>query len=224
MWCNPSDITLRSTSASVGCAPIAAFVIRRVLHAVASGTGGDGDDPSGLAFRIADGSPPDCRLLAQWPADAAEPTDYRLSTLPAETHLRELARIAKIRCQPAPTPNRTPGPNKAPLEGPPPGRAQRLPPASHGHHGHRGGRGGRGEGVAGERFSSAILPSWCRKSPKISEVLPLLYLHGLSSGDFVPALEQSLGSAAGLSPASATRLPQQWQAEVTFENYIDMLE
>ncbi|GGP87063.1 hypothetical protein GCM10010231_66440 [Streptomyces sindenensis] len=41
-----------------------------------------------------------------------------------------------------------------------------------------------------KRFSSAILPPWCRKSPKISEVLPLLYLHGLSSGDFVPALEQ----------------------------------
>lgn len=32
------------------------------------------------------------------------------------------------------------------------------------------------------RFSSRILPPWCRKSPKISEVLPLLYLHGLSSG------------------------------------------
>lgn len=44
-----------------------------------------------------------------------------------------------------------------------------------------------------KRFSSAILPPWCRKSPKISEVLPLLYLHGLSSGDFVPALEQFLG-------------------------------
>ena len=40
-----------------------------------------------------------------------------------------------------------------------------------------------------KRFSSAILPPWCRKSPKSSEVLPLLYLHGLSSGDFVPALE-----------------------------------
>ena len=38
------------------------------------------------------------------------------------------------------------------------------------------------------RFSSAILPPWCRKTPKINEVLPLLYLHGLSSGDFGPAL------------------------------------
>ncbi|MFD0508064.1 IS256 family transposase [Streptomyces chiangmaiensis] len=65
------------------------------------------------------------------------------------------------------------------------------------------------------RFSSAILPPWCRKSPKISEVLPLLYLHGLSSGDFVPALEQFLGSSAGLSPATVTRLTQQWQADHT---------
>jgi transposase-like protein len=66
-----------------------------------------------------------------------------------------------------------------------------------------------------KRFSSAILPPWCRKSPKISEVLPLLYLHGLSSGDFVPALEQFLGSPAGLSPATVTRLTAQWQADHT---------
>ncbi|MFB6393794.1 IS256 family transposase [Polymorphospora lycopeni] len=60
------------------------------------------------------------------------------------------------------------------------------------------------------RFRSAILPPWCRKSPKVAEVLPLLYLHGLSSGDFVPALEQFLGSAAGLSAAAVTRLTSQW--------------
>lgn len=59
------------------------------------------------------------------------------------------------------------------------------------------------------RFSSKILAPWCRKSPKVSEVLPLLYLHGLSSGDFVPALEQFLGSSAGLSPATVTRLTKQ---------------
>ncbi|MFC9463173.1 IS256 family transposase [Streptomyces coelicoflavus] len=64
-----------------------------------------------------------------------------------------------------------------------------------------------------KRFSSAILPPWCRKSPKISEVLPLLYLHGLFSGDFVPALEQFLGSSAGLSPDTVTRLTTQWQAD-----------
>ncbi|MFZ1286357.1 MAG: transposase, partial [Candidatus Phosphoribacter sp.] len=50
-----------------------------------------------------------------------------------------------------------------------------------------------------KRFSSAILAPWCRKSPKITEVLPLLYLHGLSSLDFGPALEQFLGTGAGLS-------------------------
>jgi hypothetical protein len=47
------------------------------------------------------------------------------------------------------------------------------------------------------RFASAILPPWARKTPKITEVLPLLYLHGLS-WDFVPALGQFLGSAKGL--------------------------
>jgi transposase-like protein len=63
------------------------------------------------------------------------------------------------------------------------------------------------------RFSSAILPPWARKSPRIAEVLPLLYLHGLSTGDFIPALGQFLGSAAGLSPATVTRLTEQWQAD-----------
>ncbi|QDN74836.1 IS256 family transposase [Streptomyces sp. S1A1-7] len=69
--------------------------------------------------------------------------------------------------------------------------------------------------VTGERkrFSSGILAPWCRKSPKVSEVLPLLYLHGLSSGDFVPALEQFLGSTAGLSSAAVMRLTKQWQAD-----------
>ena len=63
------------------------------------------------------------------------------------------------------------------------------------------------------RFASAILPPWARKTPKITEVLPLLYLHGLSGGDFVPALGQFLGSSAGLSPAVITRLTETWQAE-----------
>jgi transposase-like protein len=63
------------------------------------------------------------------------------------------------------------------------------------------------------RFSSAILPPWCRKTPKITEVLPLLYLHGLSTGDFVPALGQFLGSSAGLSAAVITKLTEAWKAE-----------
>jgi putative transposase len=69
--------------------------------------------------------------------------------------------------------------------------------------------------VSGERrrFSSAILPAWSRKSPRVAEVLPLLYLHGLSSSDFGPALEQFLGSDQGLSAATITRLTTQWQDE-----------
>ena len=63
------------------------------------------------------------------------------------------------------------------------------------------------------RFASAILPPWCRKTPKIAEVLPLLYLHGLSSGDFVPALGQFLGSTAGLSAPVITKLTETWKAE-----------
>jgi hypothetical protein len=59
------------------------------------------------------------------------------------------------------------------------------------------------------RFSSAILPAWARETPKVTEVLPLLYLHGLSRGDFVPALGQILGSSAGLSAAVITRLTVQ---------------
>lgn len=47
----------------------------------------------------------------------------------------------------------------------------------------------------------------------MNEVLPLLYLHGLSTSDFGPALEQFLGSGAGLSAASITRLTTQWQDE-----------
>jgi putative transposase len=63
------------------------------------------------------------------------------------------------------------------------------------------------------RFRSVILPPWCRKSPKVGEVLPLLYLHGLSTGDFVPALEAFFGSAAGLSAAAVGRLLGGWQAD-----------
>jgi putative transposase len=64
-----------------------------------------------------------------------------------------------------------------------------------------------------QRFSSAILPAWARKSPQMTEVLPLLYLHGLSTSDFGPALERFLGSGAGLSASAITRLTAQWQDE-----------
>jgi len=63
------------------------------------------------------------------------------------------------------------------------------------------------------RFRSSILPPWARKSPKVAEVLPLMYLHGMSSKDFAPALEEFFGSAAGLSASVVTRLTTQWQDE-----------
>ena len=63
------------------------------------------------------------------------------------------------------------------------------------------------------RFASAILPAWARRSPRVSEVLPLLYLHGMSSNDFAPALSQFLGTSHGLSPATITRMTTQWQDE-----------
>jgi transposase-like protein len=64
-----------------------------------------------------------------------------------------------------------------------------------------------------QRFRSSIIAPWCRKSPKVSEVLPLLYLHGMSTGDFAPALAEFFGSAAGLSASVITRLTSQWQDE-----------
>jgi transposase-like protein len=63
------------------------------------------------------------------------------------------------------------------------------------------------------KFQSQILAPWCRKSPKVSEVLPLMYLHGMSSGDFAPALTEFFGSDAGLSPSVVTRLTKSWQEE-----------
>ncbi len=63
------------------------------------------------------------------------------------------------------------------------------------------------------RFRSSILPPYMRRSPKVTEVLPLLYLHGLSSGDFAPALKEFFGAEAELSPATIVRLTEQWRGE-----------
>jgi len=68
--------------------------------------------------------------------------------------------------------------------------------------------------VSGSGFSSRILPAYARRSPKVNDVLPVLYLRGLSTGDFRPALEQLLGEdAAGLSPSTISRLCKDWEAE-----------
>jgi putative transposase len=69
---------------------------------------------------------------------------------------------------------------------------------------------------AGERrrFRSRILPPYMRRSPKVAEVLPILYLRGLSTGDFREALPVLLGEdAAGLSPTTITRLTAAWETE-----------
>ena len=64
-----------------------------------------------------------------------------------------------------------------------------------------------------KRFSSLILPAYARRSPKVGEVIPILYLRGLSTGDFRPALEGLLGEdAAGLSATTVSRLCKEWEA------------
>ena len=67
-----------------------------------------------------------------------------------------------------------------------------------------------------QRFTSRILAPYMRRSPKVAEVLPILYLRGLSTGDFRPALEGLLGEdAAGLSPTNIARLTACWEQEYT---------
>ncbi|MGH7664434.1 MAG: IS256 family transposase [Gemmatimonadaceae bacterium] len=65
-----------------------------------------------------------------------------------------------------------------------------------------------------QRFTSAILPPYMRRSPKVAEVLPILYLRGLSTGDFQEALKALLGEeAAGLSPSNISKLLSGWVDE-----------
>jgi putative transposase len=75
-------------------------------------------------------------------------------------------------------------------------------------------RGVDAESGVKRRFSSRILPRYARRSPKVADVLPILYLRGLSTGDFRPALEGLLGEdAAGLSASTISRLTKQWEGE-----------
>jgi putative transposase len=70
--------------------------------------------------------------------------------------------------------------------------------------------------VEGERqkFTSKLLPPYMRRSQNVSELLPLLYLRGLSTGDFREALPTLLGeNASGLSPSAITRLVSSWAEE-----------
>ena len=64
------------------------------------------------------------------------------------------------------------------------------------------------------RFTSRILPPYMRRSPKVAEVLPVLYLRGLSTGDFREALATLLGDdAARLSATNIARLTNEWETE-----------
>ena len=64
------------------------------------------------------------------------------------------------------------------------------------------------------RFSSSILPKWARRTRSLDALLPVLYLRGVSTGDFQEALTALLGiDAPNLSPAVISRLTAQWQAD-----------
>src|SRR5438309_11100059 len=64
------------------------------------------------------------------------------------------------------------------------------------------------------RFSSSILPKWARRTKSLDALLPVLYLRGVSTGDFQEVLTALLGKdAPNLSPAVITRLTAQWQTD-----------
>ena len=74
---------------------------------------------------------------------------------------------------------------------------------------------GAGGGAERIRFTSAILPRWARRTRSLDALLPVLYLRGVSTGDFGEALAALLGKAApNLSPSVLARLrgqcPSSW--------------
>ena len=72
----------------------------------------------------------------------------------------------------------------------------------------------RGDGPEKIRFTSSILPPYLRKAKSVEELLPWLYLKGISTGDFQEALAALLGpDAAGLSPSTISRLKADWWEE-----------
>jgi len=73
-----------------------------------------------------------------------------------------------------------------------------------------------------ERFESRVLPLFARQSREVNALLPELYLHGLSKGDFALALRGLLGEGAVLSPGSIERLRGTWQADYEAWNTRDL--
>lgn len=71
-----------------------------------------------------------------------------------------------------------------------------------------------GSDAARVRFSSSILPRWARRSKSLDALLPVLYLRGISTGDFQEALGAILGpDAPNLSPGVISRLAADWETE-----------
>src|SRR3954462_8111459 len=74
----------------------------------------------------------------------------------------------------------------------------------------------RGTSEAAERirFTSSILPRWARRTPSLDALLPVLYLRGVSMGDFQEALGALLGKdAPNLSPSAVARLRREWEVD-----------
>jgi transposase-like protein len=66
----------------------------------------------------------------------------------------------------------------------------------------------------GKAFTSAILPRYMRRVPSLDNLIPVLYLKGISTGDFTEALEAILGeNAKGLSASTVVRLKKQWEQD-----------
>ena len=72
----------------------------------------------------------------------------------------------------------------------------------------------RDRSAQGIRFSSTLIPPYLKRSQNLEELLPVLYLKGISTGDFQEALEALLGEGArGLSASTISRLKASWQDE-----------
>jgi len=64
-----------------------------------------------------------------------------------------------------------------------------------------------------EPFTSQVLPAYRRRSRAVQGLIPELYVQGLATGDFEPALQGLLGETAALSPSTVVRLKQEWEGE-----------
>jgi putative transposase len=75
-----------------------------------------------------------------------------------------------------------------------------------------------------ERFESRLLPLFARRTQDVAQLLPTLYLHGLSMGDFELALRGLLGDGAALSESSIARMKSKWQGEYALWNQRSLAE